>query len=70
MTKALNSMYDIHVLPRVLNTLLNEEADRRYKHSNAKKIQRKFREALSNPYNPICQRRLMYEYDSLQQSKE
>lgn len=46
--------------------LLEQEADRRYKNYKARSIQRRFRICISNPYHPMCQRRLMHEFVELQ----
>lgn len=42
-----------------------QEADRRYRHMNARKIQREYREALANPNTCVCIKRLQREYDEM-----
>lgn len=48
-----------------LEELLEEEAQVRRRQSCATKIYRCWYDACSNPYNPICQRRLLREFQGL-----
>jgi hypothetical protein len=49
----------------ILDRKLIEESNHRFMESNAKRIQRVWRDAISNPYNPCCKRRLEQEANEL-----
>jgi hypothetical protein len=54
--------------PRVIEKLeryCEIEAEKRFLNRKARVIQHRFKDVVSNPYHPICKRRLMREFNSL-----
>lgn len=56
------------LLPRTwqkLDELMEKEALARLQHRKTRCIQTKWRDVISNPFHPICQRRLLFEFDHI-----
>ena len=49
-----------------LEELMEKESLARLQHRKTRFIQTKWRDVISNPCHPICQRRLMYEFDHIE----
>ena len=54
-----------HGFSDIYQTLFDEEVASRFLHANAKRIQRRWRAIVANPYHPIGKRRLVREFESL-----
>jgi hypothetical protein len=55
----------VYMLDAILDSLLAKEADSRFRNRKARYIQDIWKQAISNPYHPCCQRRLMREATEL-----
>lgn len=49
----------------MLQELLTAEAERRFLHASAKRIQIHFRQAIADPNTPLCRSRLMHEWQDM-----
>lgn len=56
---------DIPTIKEKLEALVNEEVEYRYLMGNAKKIQRGFKRAISDPSYPMCKKRLLREWTQM-----
>lgn len=52
-------------LEQIMDTVFDALAEHMLRHRCAQRIQRRFRCVISDPYHPVCQRRLMHEYHAL-----
>jgi hypothetical protein len=64
-TKSFFILSGLESVGELVDEYSQRESHRRYLNRMARIIQRKFRAAVSDPYHPICQRRLMREFNEL-----
>ena len=72
MNKIMNTL-PLVSLPRseyLLDVLMQQESHRRFKNKKAEKIQQIWKECVTNPSHPICQRRLLYEWSTFEKSAQ
>lgn len=60
--KLIKCGFDLPEVHSLLNDLCILESTRRFMNANARKIQKVFRDVISNPYHSMCQRRLLREF--------
>jgi translation elongation factor EF-4 len=64
-THVVNAGLNYRKIVNYLDTLIEEEAEHMFLTAKAKIIQRRYREAIANPYTHICKNRLLHEWTEL-----